>query len=629
MVVPEGWEVLPIKDITETIVSGGTPSTFIQEYWNGDIPWMSSGELNLKRIYTVRKKITQKGLNNSATLFIPRGCILIGLAGQGRTRGTAGINYIPLCINQSIAAIFPNPTRFVSEYLYQYLNSKYDELRTLSMGNGGRGGLNLSIIGNLTILLPPLPEQRRIAEVLSDTDLYITTLERLIAKKEAVKQGTMQELLTGKRHLSGFKGEWVEKTIEQLVERFATGLNPRQNFTLNTGGINYYVTIKNFFNGVLYLDEECDKIDDSALALINTRSDLQKGDILFSSIGRIGDSYLIQETPKNWNINESVFALRPNKSIITSAFLYYLLRSTGFQQSLSINSTGSTLTSIKMGHLKHVTLSIPPTLAEQTTIAEILSDMDAELSALKKKLEKIRLIKQGMMDALLTGKIRLPEDKPNVQFTQRKEQEEILYAAEKTEEYTANHKKRNKHIDDAVMIAGIVNELYSQKYPLGRKKVQKCLYLLRRHQKRSTTEFKKKAAGPYADEIRYRGGEPIALSAQYIITQKGTKGTLFFKGTNIQQALNYIEQWNMQTDIQWLRERLKFKSVDTLELWATVDMAICDLENMQMPISLSSIKHLIATNEEWKKKLEKPLFNDANIIKAISELRTLFEYKSK
>ena len=233
------------------------------------------------------------------------------------------------------------------------------------------------------------------------------------------------------------------------------------------------------------------------------------------------------------------------------------------------------------------------------------------------------------MDALLTGKIRLPEDKPNVQFTQRKEQEEILYAAEKTEEYTANHKKRNKHIDDAVMIAGIVNELYSQKYPLGRKKVQKCLYLLRRHQKRSTTEFKKKAAGPYADEIRYRGGEPIALSAQYIITQKGTKGTLFFKGTNIQQALNYIEQWNMQTDIQWLRERLKFKSVDTLELWATVDMAICDLENMQMPISLSSIKHLIATNEEWKKKLEKPLFNDANIIKAISELRTLFEYKSK
>lgn len=91
--------------------------------------------------------------------------------------------------------------------------------------------------------------------------------------------------------------------------------------------------------------------------------------------------------------------------------------------------------------MSKIIISIPPTLAEQTAIAEILSDMDAELSALKKKLEKIRLIKQGMMDALLTGKIRLPEDKPNVQFTQRKEQEEILYAAEKTEGYTAKIKE--------------------------------------------------------------------------------------------------------------------------------------------------------------------------------------------
>ena len=98
--------------------------------------------------------------------------------------------------------------------------------------------------------------------------------------------------------------------------------------------------------------------------------------------------------------------------------------------------------------MSRIIISIPPTLAEQTAIAEILSDMDAELSALKKKLEKIRLIKQGMMDALLTGKIRLPEDKPNVQFTQRKESKEILYAAEKTEGYTANQKKHNKYIDD-------------------------------------------------------------------------------------------------------------------------------------------------------------------------------------
>ena len=411
----------------------------------------------------------------------------------------------------------------------------------------------------------------------------------------------MQELLTGKRRLPGFKDEWVEKRLRDLLQYE----QPQPYIVSHTeylkNGIPVLTAGKSFILG--YTAEK-----------IGIYTNIPV--IIF-------DDFTTESKLVNFQFKVKSSAIK---------FLY----STGLCDIRIIFALMQMIDFPLKDHQRYwisefskLVVKIPPTLAEQTAIAEILSDMDAELSALKKKLEKIRLIKQGMMDALLTGKIRLPEDKPNVQFTQRKEQEEISYAAEKTEGYTADHKKRNKHIDDAVMIAGIVNELYSQKYPLGRKKVQKCLYLLRRYQKRSTIEFKKKAAGPYADEIRYRGGEPIALRAQYIITKNGTKGTLFFKGSNIQQALNYIEQWNMQADIQWLRETLKFKSVDTLELWATVDMAICDLENMHMPISLGSIKHLIATNEEWKKKLEKPLFNDDNIIKAISELRTLLEYKSK
>jgi len=252
-------------------------------------------------------------------------------------------------------------------------------------------------------------EQMAIAAVLSDTDALIAAMEKLIAKKRAIKQGAMQELLTGKRRLSGFSGKWVEKGMEEVIERFATGLNPRQNFVLNSGGLNYYVTIKNFFDGTLYLDNECDKIDDIALDLINARSDLKKDDILFSSIGRVGDAYLITETPHNWNINESVFALRPNKAFVAPKFLFYILKSEPIQQSLSNNSTGSTLMSIKMGHLKTITFSMPQTIAEQTAIASILSDMDAEIDALTKKLNKIKQIKQGMMSELLTGRIRLAE----------------------------------------------------------------------------------------------------------------------------------------------------------------------------------------------------------------------------
>jgi type I restriction enzyme S subunit len=158
------------------------------------------------------------------------------------------------------------------------------------------------------------------------------------------------------------------------------------------------------------------------------------------------------------------------------------------------------------------------------------------------------------------------------------------------------------------------------KFPLGRKKVQKCLYLLRRHQDENTSAFKKKAAGSYADEVRYKGGEPIARSAKYITT---TQGTTFARGKDIGKALGYIQSWGRQDDIKWVADMLKFKKVDELELLATVDMAICDLEEVGASVSVAAIKHLIATNAEWKAKLKKQTFSDANIAKAIKELQTL------
>jgi type I restriction enzyme S subunit len=175
------------------------------------------------------------------------------------------------------------------------------------------------------------------------------------------------------------------------------------------------------------------------------------------------------------------------------------------------------------------------------------------------------------------------------------------------------------------MIAGIVNVLYSDKFPLGRKKVQKCLYLLRRHQDESTEVFKKEAAGPYADEVRYKGGEPIALSSGYIDTITSNQGTTFARGKNIKQALGYISSWGRQGDIEWVADKLHFKKVDELELLATVDMAICDLTEAGTPVSVQSIKHLIATNMKWKAKLKREIFSDVNLARAIRELQTLLQ----
>jgi type I restriction enzyme S subunit len=194
------WIETTVGD-NSTAFAGGTPGTKVSSYWGGKIPWMSSGELHKKRIFDVAGRITDLGLSNSPAKWVPVNSVLVGLAGQGKTRGTVAISRMELTTNQSIAAIVPYVT-VDAEFLYHNLDSRYDELRDLSSGDGGRGGLNLKILAALSLMLPPtVHEQAAIAAVLSDMDSDLATLDAKRDKARAIKQGMMQELLTGKIRL--------------------------------------------------------------------------------------------------------------------------------------------------------------------------------------------------------------------------------------------------------------------------------------------------------------------------------------------------------------------------------------------------------------------------------------------
>jgi type I restriction enzyme S subunit len=193
------WTQTTVGQITGC-VAGGTPSTAVPAYWGGAIRWMSSGELNLKRVEEVSGRITELGLQQSSAQLVPPWSVLIGLAGQGKTRGTAALNLIELSTNQSIAAVLPS-TNHDSKFLYYVMDTKYQLLRDLSDGGGGRGGLNLSLIRGIEILLPPIEEQTAIAAVLWDMDDEIDALVAQREKAGLVKQGMMQELLSGRVRL--------------------------------------------------------------------------------------------------------------------------------------------------------------------------------------------------------------------------------------------------------------------------------------------------------------------------------------------------------------------------------------------------------------------------------------------
>lgn len=315
--------------------------------------------------------------------------------------------------NQRIGKIEIHKKELLKEYLNIYFNSFLFSNRMKSTATGSTvRHTSVPTINNSKIILPAsLEEQKAIAQVLSDTDALIQALEKKIAKKKLIKKGVMQRLLThpnkGGKRLSGYHSDWEEDILESIIIRFSTGLNPRQNFTLNSGGSNFYITIKDISKGKLYLSEKCDLIDDEAMEKINSRSDLRVNDILFSSIGRIGDTYLIKKKPTNWNINESVFTLRPNSNVVDPRYISILLSSDPIKNQLKNNSSGSTFTSIKQGDLRRLKISFPRDKKEQAEIAKIISDIVIEIEVLEQKLSKYQLAKQGMMQQLLTGKIRL------------------------------------------------------------------------------------------------------------------------------------------------------------------------------------------------------------------------------
>nr|WP_202183371.1 restriction endonuclease subunit S [Butyricicoccus sp. AF10-3] len=281
--------------------------------------------------------------------------------------------------------------------------------------------------------------------------------------------------------------------------------------------------------------------------------------------GTIGKVAYISNVQKPTTLNSGVFVIRPAKEdSFDPNFVYHILNSFLFDNFLAKLSAGSTINHLYQKDFVDFTFKAPSELVEQQAIAQVLSDMDSEIDQLEKKLAKYQQIKQGMMQELLTGRIRLVD-------ADRKEQP-------KTQILQERQPAHNQHFDDAVMIAGIVNAFYSEKYPLERKKVQKLLYLVRRKEQADISAFHKKAAGPYADEVRYKGGEPIAQKNKYIQVKRNKKGSRFEKSVQMQQALTYLQDWGKQADIDWLVSQFQYTSVNELELFATVDMAICDLK---------------------------------------------------
>ena len=398
-VIPEDWRVQTIGEMA-IVRSGGTPSREIQTYWNGAIPWITTSQIDFNTISEAEQFITEDGLKNSAAKLLPAGTLLMALYGQGKTRGKVGMLDFEAATNQACASINLH-ANVLCKFLLHFLTSRYEAIRN-SSNSGGQENLSGQIVKDIPVVVPPLPEQRAIATALSDVDALLAKLDALIAKKRDLKVATMQQLLTGQTRLPGFSGAWEVKRLGD-VGLFLKGSGVRKDESLS----GHLSCIR--YGEIYTRHNDYIKVFNSWISpqVALTSVQLKKGDLCFAGSGEtkeeIGKCVAFVDDVEAYAGGDIVI-LRPNNS--NSVFLGYYLNTKPINMQKASRGQGDAVVHISATALSTVIISVPD-LKEQTAIAAVLSDMDTELTALEARRDKTRALKQGMMQALLTGSIRL------------------------------------------------------------------------------------------------------------------------------------------------------------------------------------------------------------------------------
>ena len=267
-------------------------------------------------------------------------------------------------------------------------------------GKSGVPGVNRNDLHVETVTLPTnLSEQRAIAAALSDADALIESLEQLLAKKRDLKQAAMQQLLTGQTRLPGFHGEWQMKRLGDAVDTDPENLGPdtRDDFAFK------YIALEDVERGILRSHSE----QVFAHAPSRARRKLRPSDILVSTVRPNLQSHLLfRGYDGDWVCSTGFCVVRCREAIAHPPFVFSQMFTDGVTRQIDALLTGSNYPAINRGDVRSLTIPFP-NLDEQTAIADVLSDMDAELAALEARRDKTRDLKQAMMQELLTGKTRL------------------------------------------------------------------------------------------------------------------------------------------------------------------------------------------------------------------------------
>lgn len=377
-------------------------------YEGGGYPLIQTGEVKAANLYITshEQEYSEFGLAQSKLWDAGTLCITIA----ANIAETAILGY-PMCFPDSVVGFSAFPSESSEKfmhYVFTYIRNSIQNSVTGSI----QDNINIDYLSQLDFKVPPKSYQDKVVGVLGTIDEKIDTNTRICTELEAMAKTLYDYWFTqfdfpnaeGKPYRSSggemvwndqLKREipkrWDVRPLSHVISSINTGLNPRDNFILGNGDIQY-LTVKNLTTSGTIDFSGCDTVDEQAREIIHKRSDVSVGDILFASIAPLGRCYLIQNPPEKWDINESVFSIRRNASRVTSEFLYMYFISDTFIKAATSSSTGSIFKGIRINTLLDIAAVIPPKdiVTAFTTQVKTLLALKEQKGTENRELTKLR-----------------------------------------------------------------------------------------------------------------------------------------------------------------------------------------------------------------------------------------------
>lgn len=402
--IPNGWKYGELGNFLSDIGDGGTPLRSKSEYFGGDIPWVVVNDIK-PRIKQTKDTLTNEGLKKSSAKLWPTGSVILSF---GATIGEVGIADVPVTTKQGIAGIIPNDD-LLNTYLYYLLLSKKNLLHKLSSGSTIKEVRPSVIKTQIEVLIPPIKEQQKIAEILGTVDEDIAKTQEVINATEKLKRGLMQQLFTRGIGHTKFKEtkigqvpeSWDVVPVSDVVKKIVD--NRGKTPPLSSDGVGM-IEVNAIDSSQKYPNYSriSKYVSQDTYDTWFRSGHPEKGDILIPTVGTVGVAVILNEN--KGCIAQNIIAVRVAETIFPD-FFYYLVISPLFVDQIRKVLMGAVQPSLKVPHM--LAFNIPlPTKPEQKEIAEILSAVDEKISTNKKLKEKFTLLKKGLMQDLLSGKVR-------------------------------------------------------------------------------------------------------------------------------------------------------------------------------------------------------------------------------